>query len=184
MSWSNIVSKNIPLNVSKELEEELAPIRMRHAEMENQVYQARMFELLGDFWYFLVEGSSDDRNMAVNLRQSLKNQNQFKSFLMSIYGDKWFYKCEYGKYDCCFAHNRRCDEYQREYVSYCEEQDLMKRWEDEFKQEQEAKEQEAEEMLIKYQTGEISYRDYRLWEKEKEMDELDADEAYHKSCLY
>lgn len=86
----------------------------------------------GSFWYFYVDGHSDDSKAAQLLRDDKKNQMNFRSYLNEKYGSKWLYDSEDTKDDCCILDHWRYIEDELNYLivmnyaeQYVEQQNIL-----------------------------------------------------------
>jgi hypothetical protein len=136
-----------------------------------------------EFWYFLVEGTSNDNDLARAQRQVFTNQQCFKQHLKSKYGDGWLYACEFKEDDCRFLWNLRSEQMREEEDQYYRMLELQDQLDEDGKMRQELEDREEEDMRHKLATGEITRKQFRKWQQQKELDEMDEEEAYFKDCL-
>jgi hypothetical protein len=118
----------------------------------------------GDFWFFFVESTKNDSNMAKVLREKEGNQFRFRNYLLEKYWVNWLSQTAYTEDDCPILYRWRNEELKREY-----EQDKLER-----KRIQECIKTEEDleaVMAAKLEAGEITQEEFALWKWQKQLDE-------------
>jgi hypothetical protein len=142
----------------------------------------------GSFWEFFIEGHKYngrdvDHELAKKLRENEANQEIFIQYLKTKYYN-WLYHTEDEVDDCLFLMRKReADRDECQQFEYEREEFFKKREQEREKEEEE----EKAEMDKKLASGEITERQYREWEWEKDDElndwlEFDSLRWYSNEC--
>lgn len=137
----------------------------------------------GEFWYYMVEGTSNDHPIAKEMRENSNNHEIFRAYLKEKYWRNWLHDSIGTTDDCYYLSDLRRQEEDREEENYWRRLDQEKEWEKEFEKELEAKEKEKRDMDEKLNNGEISLRAFLEWQWERQQEEWDEEDNYHADGL-
>ena len=205
--WAAIASRNVSEAVvtkmredDRMLEEQAAAAAVKRAEKDKELRQKRKEEYEknyekrmrrqyglpannqiaepGDFWYFHVQSTRDDSDLAKRLREDKDNQGRFISYLHEKYWINWLEKSIDTEDDCHYLVKLRDEDEEREY-----QQELRMR---EFEKEMHMKEQKKEQQLLaRVASGEITQQQMYDLETEDLFDDdylwQSSDEVYRAS---
>jgi len=137
---------------------------------------------VGSLWEFRVS-TRDESEFSKSRRKNPENQRKFHAYLAEEYGPNWIEASENSADDCDYlCELRRKERDRREQEEYEEEERIRLEWA-KIEKIHEEKEMEREEMKRKLQAGEITKREYRIWEIELQEEEWEEQEEYHTSGL-
>jgi hypothetical protein len=131
----------------------------------------------GDFWYFKVEGTKNEHEIAKNLRDGANCKN-FCAYLQEKYFVNWLDACEGTEDDCAYLYKLRDEEERRQWESEDERREQERKWSREWEEDREKEEKERDEMTAKLARGEISTKEFHQWEMEKQEEEWEEEDAY------
>jgi hypothetical protein len=137
----------------------------------------------GEFWYFKVEGKSEDHEIAKKLREIPINITQFHMYLKEKYWVNWLHASECTEDDCSHLWEIRRKKDEEEEMRYYEQLEREKQWEIEWLKEKEEDEKKEEEMDTKLASGEISRDQYNKWKWQKLEAEWDEEDNYQEEGL-
>ena len=205
--WAAIASRNVSEAVVAKMreeervrEEQAAEAALKRAEKEKELQQKRKEEYEknyekrmrhkyglptdnqiaepGDFWYFHVQNTRDDSDLAKRLREDKENQGRFKAYLHEKYWINWLDASISTKDDCLYLDRLRFEDEEREF-----QRELRMR---EFEREMLRKEQKREQQLLaRVASGEITQQQMYDLETECLFDDdylwQSSDEVYRAS---
>ncbi len=137
----------------------------------------------GEFWYFMVEGTSNDHPIAKEMRENSNNHERFRAYLKEKYWSNWLRDSIGTTDDCYYLSELRIQQEEWEEENYWQRQDRIKYLEKEIEEELEAKEQEKRDMEAKLNNKEISLREYLEWQWERKEEEWEEEDNYHADGL-
>jgi hypothetical protein len=132
----------------------------------------------GDFWYFKVEGTTEDHAIAKEMREDNANRENFRAYLEEKYFVNWLDRCEGTEDDCVYLYKLRDEEERRQWDAADEREEQEREWSRQWQEEEEMKRMEEEEMKDKLASGKISLKEYNKWEWEKQEEEWEEEDAY------
>ena len=147
---------------AKQRWEQNYPYRMekQYGLKANFYYDATDFDTIiarkGDYWYFIVEKTKDDHEIAKNLRENGENQKRFLMYLHEKYWDNWLEKSENTIDDCWLLGGLRADKREADFRREIAEEERAVQYERDYKE-------SKREMKRKLQEGEITAEEYQEW---------------------
>jgi hypothetical protein len=146
-------------------------------------WQPEIRLLKGDFWYFKVEGTTEDHAIAKEMREDNANCEHFRAYLEEKYFVNWLDRCERTEDDCVYLYKLRDEEERRQWDAADEREEQEREWSRQWQEEEEMKRMEEDEMKAKLASGKISRKQFIAWEMAKEEEEWEDQDNYHAEGL-
>jgi hypothetical protein len=137
----------------------------------------------GSLWYFKVDGTPEDHEIAKKLRENLENGKLFVAYLKEKYFSNWLYKSMDTEDDCVYLTDLRNQEEREREDAQWEQEEQEREWSRQLQEEEEMKKMEEEGMKANLASGKISQKQYQDWEMEKQEEEWEEQEAYHSEGM-